>query len=116
MELPPAEFVGDKANAFVKVLAADYSAVLLSIVQPSTEGYLSIPVSITEDMIGARLQFGFNNYSYNYEPTGMYYDNVRFGLEDWADLYGVPALDKWSLLLMTLLIGSIGLIVLRRNS
>jgi hypothetical protein len=116
VELPPAEFVGDKVNGFVKVLAADYSAVLLSVVQPSTEGYLSIPVSITEDMIGARLQFGFNNYSYNYEPTGMYYDNVRFGLEDWADLYGVPALDKWSLLLMTLLIGSIGLIVLRRNS
>jgi hypothetical protein len=115
VELPPAEFRGDKVNGFVKVLAADYSAVLLSLVEPSTEGYRSIPVTITEDMIGGRLQFGFNNYAHNYEPSGMYYDNVRFGVEDWADLYGVPTLGTWSLLLMTLLLGSIGLIVLRRN-
>ena len=116
VELPPAEFTGDKVNGFVKVLAGDYSAILLSVTEPSTAGTKTIELTITESMIGGRLQFGFNNYAFNYEPSGMYYDNVslvRF-VEGMGD--AIPTLDSWGMLFMVILMGMIGAVVLTRRT
>ena len=111
VESPPAEFTGDKVNGFVKVLTSDYSGVLLSISEPSIPGTTDISVVITKAMVGGRLQFGFNNYAYNYEASGMYYDNVRFV----GFFEGIPALANWSMLLMIMLLGVVGAVVLIRR-
>jgi len=111
VELPPAEFTGDKVNGFVKVLTSDYSAVLLSLSEPSTAGTTAITLTITKAMVGSRLQFGFNNYAFNYEASGMYYDNVSFvGFFD-----GIPTLGNWGMLLMILLLGIVGTLALTRR-
>lgn len=39
----------------------------------------SVTLKITEDMVGDILQFGFSATSFNYEPSGIYYDNIFFG-------------------------------------
>jgi len=111
VELPPAEFTGDKVNGFVKVLTSDYSAVLLSLSEPSTAGNKSITLTITKEMVGGRLQFGFNNYAFNYEASGMYYDNVSFvGFFD-----GIPTLGNWGMLLMIMLLAVVGALGLTRR-
>lgn len=38
----------------------------------------SIEITITDDMTGMLLQFGFANTATNYDPTGIIYDNVSF--------------------------------------
>lgn len=111
VELPPAEFTGDKVNGFVKVLTSDYSAVLLNLSKPSMAGNQSFAVSITEDMVGGRLQFGFNNYAHDYEPSGMYYDNVAF----YPFFEGIPTLENWGMLLLIMLLGGVGAIALSRR-
>jgi len=111
VELPPSELTGDKVNGFVKVLTSDYSAVLLSLSEPSTAGTTDITLTITKAMVGGRLQFGFNNYAYNYEASGMYYDNVRFV----GFFEGIPTLGNWGMLLMIMLLGVIGAVVLIRR-
>jgi hypothetical protein len=111
VELPAAEFTGDKVNGFVKVLTSDYSAVLLSLSEPSTAGTRNITLTITKEMVGGRLQFGFNNYAFNYEASGMYYDNVSFvGFFD-----GIPTLGNWGMLLMIMLLGVVGALALTRR-
>jgi hypothetical protein len=39
----------------------------------------SITLEITQDMVGDILQFGFSATAFNYEPSGIYYDNIFFG-------------------------------------
>ena len=111
VELPAPENTGDKVNGFVKVLTSDYSAVLLSLSEPSTAGTTDITLSITKAMVGGRLQFGFNNYAYNYEASGMWYDNVRFV----GFFEGIPTLGNWGMLLMIMLLGAVGAVVLIRR-
>jgi hypothetical protein len=111
VELPAPENTGDKVNGFVKVLTSDYSAVLLSLSEPSIAGTTDITLSITKAMVGGRLQFGFNNYAYNYEASGMWYDNVRFV----GFFEGIPTLGNWGMLLMIMLLGVVGAVVLIRR-
>ena len=39
----------------------------------------SVTLEITPDMVGDLLQFGFSATAFNYEPSGIYYDNIFFG-------------------------------------
>ena len=114
--MPPTEFSGYKVNGFVKVLASDYSATLLNLTEPSTAGTNAIFLTITESMVGGRLQFGFNNYSNNYEPSGMYYDNVSFTAFGEGLGGAIPTLDNWGMLLMVMLMGVAGAVVLTRRN
>jgi hypothetical protein len=128
VELPAAEFTGDKVNGFVKVFTGDFSATLLAEVQPSTAGSKQISVEITDAMVGGILQFGFNNYAYDYEDSGMFYDNVSFAIEQEPPVVvpppgggegtveGVPTLGTYGLLALLLLMGGTAAIVLVRRS
>ena len=42
-------------------------------------GTYSISLEITADMVGDLMQFGFSATAFNYEPSGIYYDNLFFG-------------------------------------
>lgn len=125
VELPAAEFVGTKVNGFVKVFTSDFSATLLAITEPSTAGSKQITVTITDAMVGGVLQFGFNNYAHNYEPSGMFYDNVSFSAAQTpppvtppgpGSFEGIPTLSPLGLLALLLLVGATAGIVLVRRS
>ncbi len=120
VELPPDPAnVGANVNAYIRVFAADFSSVLGEAVVPSTPGSQTINFEITDAMIGGNLQFGVNNYSFNYVPTGMYYDNISFELEAVepppvgpppvvTNPQSVSTLSDLGLLLMIALLGLIG--------
>jgi hypothetical protein len=40
-------------------------------------GY-SLSITIDGSLVGQILQFGFSNIATNYEPSGVYYDNVTW--------------------------------------
>lgn len=42
----------------------------------------SLEITITDEMVGMLLQFGFTNVASNYDPTGVLYDNLDFGLKN----------------------------------
>lgn len=42
-------------------------------------GRYSLTLEITEEMVGDILQFGFSATAFNFEPSGIYYDNIFFG-------------------------------------
>jgi hypothetical protein len=130
VELPPAEFTGDKVNGFVKALAGDFSGTFLQEVLPSTAGKKTINFSITNEMVGGWLQVGFNNYAHDYEPSGMYYDNVLLALEeppveppvkppqppvDREPVNSIPTMDAWGKLALLLTLGIMGVMVLNRR-
>lgn len=127
VEFPPEEFRATKANGFVKVFAPGYSSVLLAVTAPSnTEGSKEISVTLTAEMAaGGILQFGFNNYAYNYESSGMYYDNASFTMDEpegpgprpepagFAE--SVPTLDALGKLALLLVLGLFGVVALNRR-
>ena len=117
-ESPPAEFAGDKVNAFVKVFANDFSAVLGDWTFSSSPGAQRIDVTITEAMEGGWLQVGFNNYAYAYENSGMYYDNVVFDVyvEPPPSEDSIPTISAWGTMLLLLLIGALGAAALVRRT
>lgn len=76
---------GTTARAFIKVLdpGTGYSLVAFpnfETTQASTTDWNSSSLSITIDgaWTGHILQFGFMNYATNYQPSGVYYDNLSF--------------------------------------
>jgi hypothetical protein len=120
VELPPDPAnVGENVNAYIRVFSADFSSTLDLVVASSVPGSQTINFEITEAMIGGNLQFGVNNYSFNYAPTGMYYDNISFELEAVepppvgpppaiTNPQSVNTLSDLGLLLMIVLLGFIG--------
>lgn len=120
VELPPDPGnVGANVNAYVRVFTGDFSGVLGEVVVPSTPGSQTINFEITDAMIGGNLQFGVNNYSFNYAPTGMYYDNISFELEavdppptgpppTITNPQSVSTLSDLGLLLLVVLVGLVG--------
>ena len=122
VELPPDPAnVGTAVNGFIKVFNSDFSATLDSVVQSSSPGSKTLTITITPDMVGGFVQFGFNNYSTDYDPTGMYYDNVSIGpaaRRPGSDLSyeGVPTLGTYGLLALLLLMGATAAVALVRRS
>jgi hypothetical protein len=70
------------AAAFIK--AFDSSWNLIHFLQldmtaiPVTWDSYMIEIEITPDLVGGALQFGFLNLAHDYEPSGIFYDNVNF--------------------------------------
>ena len=71
------------ANAFIKTLdpdagfdvsASDTEAMTNL---PDTWGGFTLSLEITAELEGHLLQFGFQNNASDFEPSGVYYDNVR---------------------------------------
>jgi hypothetical protein len=94
------------AIAFIKTLAPFWGWALTNFItidttdMPDTWQSFWIPIFIDESLPGQILQFGFSNQATNWEPTGMFYDNVSFGTcdptplpqGDWhRQCLGVPA-------------------------
>lgn len=75
---------GSSAIAFIKILnPADWSTTLysLDLTEISSEwGTYSLSVDVA-GLDGMYLQFGFASTATNYEPCGMYYDNVAFSAD-----------------------------------
>jgi hypothetical protein len=71
------------ANAFIKTLNPDDGfSVSASDTEdmtnlPDTWGGFTVSLEITAELEGHLLQFGFQNNASNFEPSGVYYDNVR---------------------------------------
>jgi len=72
------------ALAFIKILnPADWSTTMYSLDMTDISadwGTYSIDVTV-DGLDGMYLQFGFSSTAANYEPCGMYYDNVHFAPE-----------------------------------
>jgi hypothetical protein len=127
VEFPPEEFRATKANGYVRVFAPGFSSVLLSVAAPSdAEGSKEIAVTLTAEMAaGGILQFGFNNYAYSYESSGMYYDNASFTMDEPEEpgpppeppgfAESVPTLDTLGKLALLLALGVMGMVVLNRR-
>ncbi|MGD2008237.1 MAG: hypothetical protein PVJ95_08200 [Cellvibrionales bacterium] len=80
VELPPDEFRGDDVEGFIKVLDQELGYADIGGVAPvaSTEGTKTLEITLTDNMVGKLLQFGFATTVARAEPSGMYYDNVVF--------------------------------------
>ena len=118
VEFPPPQFTGTKVNGFAKVLSNDFSATYVEQLEPSTdEGTQSIIFDVTDDMVGGWLQIGFNNYATDWEPSGMYYDNVSLELipEGRDPVESIPALDHLGKLALLVLLGVMGVMVMNRR-
>ena len=82
------------ARAFIKTLdpmAGFFTTSLAEIdttVLPTTWGTFQIAVNIDASQAGQLLQFGFANTAANFEPSGVFYDNVIFGRPGAADSDG----------------------------
>jgi hypothetical protein len=106
------------ATAFVKLA---YAPIAGTPTNALPAGDKSISVEITNADVGKLLQWGFSNTSYNYQPTGMYYDNVCFGAPDQcpaasssggsspSNSTAIPVLPLWALFGLAGLIGLMGL-------
>lgn len=71
------------AIAFIKVLKQSdlsYATLAFPTVNttnlPTTWGGYSVTVDITPAMVGELIQFGFSSTATNYEPSGVFYDNI----------------------------------------
>lgn len=53
---------------------------------PATWSRYSITITIDAGLVGQILQFGFANTATNYEPSGVYYDNVTFSQTSTVDV------------------------------
>jgi hypothetical protein len=75
---------GSTALAFIKTLdpAAGYAMTNFitedMTTTPTTWTGYSISITIDSGLVDQILQFGFSNIATNYEPSGVYYDNVTF--------------------------------------
>lgn len=70
------------AAAFIKILnPADWSVIFIPLDMttiPSSWGSYSLSALIDPTWSGRILQFGFASTATNYEPSGVFYDNIRF--------------------------------------
>lgn len=79
------------AIAFIKTLdpGAGYAMTNFLIrdtyLLPTTWGSNSISIYIDSTLVGQILQFGFSSTSTNYEPTGMFYDNINFAQDTYVE-------------------------------
>ena len=106
----PAQQGGDNTNAFVKL---NFAPIAGTPVSPIPAGRKTVVVDITADMVGGLLQWGFANTSFDYQPTGIYYDNVRFGApvvpqRPEGDANAVPFMPIWGLVGLAGLLGLLG--------
>jgi len=103
---------------FIKLLDPNngYSLDFYGTVPTATAGAKFINVTLTAADEGKILQWGFADTASNYEPSGRYYDNVRFALGSGAyqGEEGVP-IPLWALILMGGLLALVGGSMLRRR-
>jgi len=72
-----------EAEAFIKTLdpGAGYATTNLVTTDmtaiPTTWGTYSVQLAIDAGLVGQIIQFGFTTRASNYEPSGVYYDNVN---------------------------------------
>jgi len=85
VEEPPADadgnsLTGTNVSGFIKVLdpQAGFANIGGIAPVPSEPGTQSISITLTEEMVGKLLQYGFTTVAANFEPSGMYYDNLVF--------------------------------------
>ena len=94
---------GSTAAAFIKTLdpANGYALTNFLTVDmtsiPTTWSNYSILITIDAGLAGQLLQFGFLNVATLYEPSGIYYDNVVFGLDPASDASDLAAAGDHSL-------------------
>ena len=71
---------GTRTSGFIKVLDQSAGYIDIAGIMPvdSVEGGQSIEIEITTAMVGKLLQFGFSTTAVDYEPSGMFYDDVSF--------------------------------------
>jgi hypothetical protein len=103
---------------FIKLLDPNngYSLDLYDTVSTATAGAKFINVTLGPSDQGKILQWGFTDTASNYEPSGRYYDNVRFNLRSGSYLgeEGVP-IPLWALIFMGGLLALVGASRLRRR-
>jgi hypothetical protein len=70
------------AAAFIKAFDTSWNLIHFPQVNttdlPVTWGSYMIEVEITPDLVGGALQFGFLNWTHDWEPSGVVYDNINF--------------------------------------
>jgi len=75
------------ALAFIKTLDPNNSFAQTNFITvdmtsiPATWGTYSLSIAIDNGLVGQILQFGFLSYASNYEPSGIFYDNINFAEE-----------------------------------
>ncbi len=75
------------SSAFIKTLDPNAGFFTTNLVEletntlPTTWGTFSLELTITSDLVGQILQFGFESAASNFTPSGMVYDNITFGIE-----------------------------------
>jgi hypothetical protein len=75
---------GSMAAGFIKTINPAAGYALTNFLQvsmtgiPNAWGSYSLSILIDPSLEGQLLQFGFINWASNYEPSGIYYDNVGF--------------------------------------
>lgn len=76
----PPELAGATTAGFIKVIdpSAGYATTAIE-TTPSSAGEQTLTFTVTEEMVGTLLQFGFNTVSLRSENSGMQYDNLVFG-------------------------------------
>lgn len=86
------------AHAFIKTLNPAAGWALTNFITaemtaiPDTWGYHQLFIEIDASLAGQILQFGFLNNASNFEPSGIFYDNVSFHAWDFTDVpSGAPA-------------------------
>jgi len=74
------------ASAFIKTVDPNNGYALTNFITfdttdiPTTWGTYGLDILIDSSLDGQLLQFGFLNTATNYEPSGVIYDNVNFGV------------------------------------
>jgi hypothetical protein len=82
------------AAAFIKTLDPANGYALTNFITvdmtsiPDTWSGASLSIPVTADLDGQILQFGFMNVATNYEPSGIFYDNIVF--QRTGDISAVP--------------------------
>jgi hypothetical protein len=72
---------GSTAAAFFKTIGANFNYFPADMTNiPDTWGRYKLSIYITPELVDHELQFGFLNFVTNFNPSGMYYDNVDFYL------------------------------------
>ena len=96
----PEEFgIGGQSSAYAFIKTLDphtfnqkgFSSIdMTSFSKVEKWGRYSVTLVITQAMVGDILQFGFSATAINYEPSGIYYDNIFFGTCDALQTNVVP--------------------------
>ncbi len=82
------------ANAFLKTLDPNAGFFTTNLITqqtdtlPATWGSFSLELTISADLVGQILQFGFESTTSSFAPSGVVYDNITFGDSMIADADG----------------------------